>query len=51
MNLEPLKEIRKNKISQKREELRAMWKKQLPPEHDIWQFIEKDEFIERYVKE
>ena len=51
MNLEPLKEIRKNKISQKREELRAMWKKQLPLEHDIWQCIDKDEFIERYIKD
>lgn len=48
-DFEALKEIRKNAIYTKREELIKLWN-QLPKEHRVWKEINNDDFIESYIK-
>jgi len=50
IDIEVLKVKKAAVISAKREELRKMWEKQLPPDHWCRENIDDDAFIEQYIK-
>lgn len=50
IDLNQLREKRAQAIINKRNELNALWEKQLPKDHWNWKSINDDKFIESYIK-